>query len=249
MSLVFEAVSKHYADGTVALDNVSFTVTTGQVCVLLGPSGAGKSTLLRMVNGLVTPSAGRVSVDGAMVGPRNLHALRPRIGMIHQAFCLVGRSTVLANVLGGALPAVPVWRVWLGLFPRALQRRACALLADVGLDEAHLTRRADRLSGGQQQRVGVARAFMLDPDYVLADEPVASLDPQTGEAVLALLVRKARETGTTVFCSLHQIDLARKHADHIVALKAGRVVYDGTPEGLSPTAVSTIYETRADGRI
>lgn len=241
MSLVFDGVRKHYPDGTVALDDVSFTAPAGQVCVILGPSGAGKSTLLRMVNGLATPSGGRVLVDGSQVGPRSLRALRPRIGMIHQAFHLVGRSSVLANVLGGALPVVPAWRVWLGLFPRATQRRACELLADVGLDQAHLSRRADRLSGGQQQRVGVARAFMLDPDYVLADEPVASLDPQTGEAILALLVRKARQNGATVLCSLHQIDLALKHADRIVALRAGRVVFDGAPDGLSPAVIADIY--------
>ena len=241
MSLVFEGVAKAYPDGVAALDGVSFTVPDGQVCVILGPSGAGKSTLLRCVNGLVLPSAGRVLIDGTAVGPKTLPRFRPSIGMIHQGFGLVARASVAANVVAGALPRVSTWRALAGLYPRPYQRKACDLLADVGLAEIHLRRRAGELSGGQQQRVGVARAFMLDPAVVLADEPVASLDPQTSADILALLVREARARGSTVLCSLHQIDLALRFADRIVALRAGRVAFDGPPAALAPRVIARLY--------
>jgi phosphonate transport system ATP-binding protein len=135
----------------------------------------------------------------------------------------------------------------LGLFPRALRDKACALIADVGLGEEHLRRRASALSGGQQQRVGIARAFMLDPAYVLADEPVASLDPQISIDVLALLAREAKERGTTVLCSLHQIDLAVRFADRIVALKDGKIVFDGAPDALAEGRLSRIYGVACGG--
>jgi phosphonate transport system ATP-binding protein len=241
LSLVFEGVEKRFPDGTAALAGVSFEVPKGQVCVLLGPSGAGKSTLLRCVNGLVRPTAGRVLIDGAPVEPKSLRRLRPAIGMIHQSFALVARASVADNVIAGALPAVPTWRAVTGLLPRRLQRRACELIAEVGLSEACLARRASALSGGQQQRVGIARAFMLDPAIVLADEPVASLDPQTSEDILQLLARQARAKGATVICSLHQLELALGFADRIVALKAGELVFDGAPGDLSIAAAREIY--------
>ncbi|WP_206185261.1 phosphonate ABC transporter ATP-binding protein [Sphingosinicella sp. CPCC 101087] len=241
MSLIFEKVGKRYPDGTIALTDISFEVPRGQFCVVLGRSGAGKSTLLKCVNGLAVPSEGRVSVDGVSVTPRTLAKLRPQVGMIHQSFNLVPRASVATNVIAGALPAVSTPRAILGLFPKALREKACALIAEVGLDEEHLTRRAAALSGGQQQRVGVARAFMLDPPYVLADEPVASLDPQTSIDILALLEREAKERGAAVLCSLHQIDLAMRFADRIVALRDGRLVFDGPPDALADGRIRHIY--------
>ncbi len=249
MTLVFEKVEKHYPDGTVALASVSFAVPKGEFCVILGPSGAGKSTLLRCVNGLVAPSEGRVLIDGTVVGPKSLSRLRPTVGMIHQGFNLATRASVAANVISGALPKVSTWRALAGLYPQPYQRKACDLVADVGLSEIHLKRRVSDLSGGQQQRVGIARAFMLDPAIVLADEPVASLDPQTSADILALLAREARGRGSTVLCSLHQIELALRFADRIVAMRAGRIVFDGPPRALTPERISQFYaaDTEAVG--
>ncbi|MDE8654476.1 phosphonate ABC transporter ATP-binding protein [Novosphingobium album (ex Liu et al. 2023)] len=242
MSLRFEHVGKRYPDGTIALGDVSFEVPPGQFCVILGRSGAGKSTLLRCVNGLASPSSGRVVVDGVEVTPATLRQLRPRIGMIHQSFNLVPRASVAANVIAGALPAVSTGRALLGLFPRALRDKACALIADVGLGQEHLPRRVAALSGGQQQRVGIARAFMLDPAYVLADEPVASLDPQTSADILTLIRREAKERGAAVLCSLHQIDLTMRFADRVLALRDGRIVFDGAPDALAQSRLGRIYD-------
>ncbi len=244
MNLVFEHVGKRYADGTIALDDVSFEVPSGQFCVILGRSGAGKSTLLKCVNGLAVPSEGRVIVDGVEVTPGTLRRLRPRVAMIHQSFNLVPRANVATNVISGALPAVSTARAILGLFPKVLRDKACALVADVGLGAEHLRRRVATLSGGQQQRVGIARAFMLDPAYVLADEPVASLDPQSSIDILALLEREAKERGATVLCSLHHIELALRFADRIVALRDGRIVFDGPPDALADSRLGRIYESR-----
>lgn len=241
MTLVFDGVEKRYPDGTVALAGVSLEIPEGQFCVLLGPSGAGKSTLLRTVNGLVRPTAGRVLIDGVAVEPRSLHRLRSGIGMIHQGFNLVSRSTVAENVIAGALPRVATLAALAGVYPRAFQHKACDLVAEVGLSELHLRRRVGELSGGQQQRVGVARAFMLDPAIVLADEPVASLDPQISKDILALIAREARARGSTVLCSLHQLDLARAFADRIVAMKAGRIAFDGPPEALTAEVANSLY--------
>ncbi|MFT5389879.1 MAG: phosphonate transport system ATP-binding protein [Gammaproteobacteria bacterium] len=241
--LKFDEISHTFTDGTRALSDVSFRVPSGQFCVLLGPSGAGKSTLLGTVNGLVTPSRGRTLFDGSPVGPARLAAVQRRTGMVHQQLHLVPRLSVLHNVLCGALPAVPAMRAMLKLFPHELTSRACQLLDEVGLEETHLYRRASSLSGGQQQRVAIARAFMLAPDVVLADEPVASLDPRVSEGILALLRRSSRSRGTTVLCSLHQVEFAMKFADRIVALRDGRIVYDGLPQGLTRGVLSTIYGT------
>ncbi len=238
----FEQVRKSYPKGVHAVDGVTLQVERGECCVLLGASGAGKTTLLRMVNGLVEPSAGRVLVDGEPVRWRSIKQIRRRIGMVHQRFNLSPRLTVLNNVLCGALPVVGTLRSLVGWFPQPLRRKACGLLAQVGLDESHLYRRAADLSGGQQQRVAIARAFMLDPLIMLADEPVASLDPTTSRMVLALLKDTCRQHGTTILCSLHQVDLAREFGDRIVAMAGGKVIHDGTPDSLTTQLEREIYE-------
>ncbi|MDR7152878.1 phosphonate transport system ATP-binding protein [Hydrogenophaga palleronii] len=239
--LSFKNIAKQFADGTRALHQVSLEIPRGQFCVVLGPSGAGKSTLLRMVNGLALTSEGSVAVDGVEVTPANLYALRPRIGMIHQQFNLVERSTVLANVLAGALPTVPLWRAVFNAYPLEVRRKAARLLHEVGLDQGQLSRRITEMSGGQQQRVGIARAFMLDPTVVLADEPVASLDPKTSRDILDLLKQSSRLHASTVLCTLHQVDLAREFADRIVALRAGEVVFDGAPQALDDTTLRHVF--------
>lgn len=239
--LAFKSVSMRYADGTLALRDLSLSVPEGQFCVVLGSSGAGKSTLLRLVNGLAAATQGTVVLDGERVHAGSLARLRPRVAMIHQQFNLVPRASVERNVLSGLLPALPLWRSLPALFPPPARRRACELIAAVGLCEEHLRRRAAELSGGQQQRVGIARAFMLEPAVVLADEPVASLDPRTSRDIMALLHTQSRRRGATVLCSLHQVDLAREFADRIVALRDGELVFDGTPAGFDDAAAAALY--------
>ena len=241
MEIRFDALSKDWPDGARALDGISLTVPTGQFCVLLGHSGAGKSTLLRCVNGLDIPTSGCVHIDGQRVERKSLPALRRRIGMVHQHFGLVPRASGAANVMAGAVCALSFWQMLSGIYPAPLKRRVCELLDAVGLEQAHLTRRAEQLSGGQQQRLGIARAFMLDPAIILADEPVASLDPAISREVLTLLRSQARERGATVLCSLHQLDLARAFADRIVALHSGRVIFDGPPSTLNERDLAVIY--------
>jgi phosphonate transport system ATP-binding protein len=237
----FDGVTKRFADGTMALRRVRCDVGRGQFCVVLGSSGAGKSTLLRSVNGLVEPTEGRVQVGGETVEKKSLRRIRPRIGMIHQQFNLAPRLSVAKNVLTGALPEMTTASALLHLFSSIHKRRACEWVARVGLGEEHLTRRAQDLSGGQQQRVGIARAFMLDPWVVLADEPVASLDPKTSRDILTLLKQASKERLTTVLCSLHQVELGREFADRIIGMRAGQIVFDGLPDALSEAVLQQIY--------
>ncbi|WP_241657442.1 phosphonate ABC transporter ATP-binding protein [Aurantiacibacter suaedae] len=244
MDIRFNQLRKTWADGTHALDGIDLTVPAGQFCVLLGHSGAGKSTLLRCVNGLEVPSDGAVSIGGRPVDKASLSKLRRRIAMVHQHFGLVPRASGAANVMAGAVPLLPLWRIMSGIYPSALKRRTCELLRAVGLEESHLDRRAEQLSGGQQQRLGLARAFMADPAIILADEPVASLDPEISRDVLSLLREQAKERGATVLCSLHQVELAREFADRIVALQRGRIVFDGAPRDLRNGDLATIYTRR-----
>lgn len=238
----FNHVSLRYGDGTQALDDVTLGIPRGQFCVLLGPSGAGKSTLLRTVNGLARPTQGTVSIDGVVMSPATAAKLRRRVATVHQHFNLSPRMSVAGNVLSGLLPAVSPVRALLGWFEPGHRAKACALLERVGLEPVHLRRRAGELSGGQQQRVGIARAFMLDPEVVLADEPVASLDPRFAHEILSLIRDAARERGATVICSLHQLELARQFGDRIVGMRAGRVVFDGAPAALDGTLVRALYE-------
>jgi phosphonate transport system ATP-binding protein len=239
--LRFTDVSKEFPGGFAALSRVSLDVPRGQFCVVLGSSGAGKSTLLRAVNGLSPPTSGTVEVDGVLVTPKTLQRLRTEIATVHQQFNLVGRLTVLTNVLTGTLGRVSTPRALVNWFPEAYRRKACVLLAEVGLEEEHLYRRASRLSGGQQQRVAIARAFVLDPKIVLADEPVASLDQASSRVIMRLLRRTSAQRGATVLCSLHQVDLAREFADRIVGMRGGAVVFDGPPDSLDAPALERIY--------
>ncbi|OWR00346.1 phosphonate ABC transporter ATP-binding protein [Sphingopyxis witflariensis] len=216
-------LSLRHPGGAEALANVSLDIPAGQFCAVLGASGAGKSTLLRVLAEITAPSTGSMLYCGA---PSDT-ALRRRIGLIPQDFALCGRASVARNVM--AVADIALWRSFIGLYPQSERARAARLLAALGLEETHLARRADSLSGGQQQRVAIARALLHRPAIILADEPVSSLDPATGEATLALLRNEARDLGATLICSLHQPDLARRFADRIILLDAGRIVFDGTP--------------------
>lgn len=239
--IAFDHVSVRYRDGTTAVDDVSCTIPAGQFCVLLGASGAGKTTLLKTVNGLAAPTAGVVRVNGHAVERHRVRAIRRGVAMIHQQFNLVGRATVERNVIAGGIAEQPAWRIWSGHYAAATRARAATLCAQVGLQPTQFQRRATELSGGQQQRVGIARAFFLDVGVVLADEPVASLDPQTSREVMTVLRDAARERRCTVLCSLHQVDLARDFADRIVGMRAGRVLWDVTASELNERHLAELY--------
>lgn len=244
--LTFDRVTKRFPDGTEAIRSVSLHVPKGQFCVVVGPSGAGKSTLLRMVNGLCMPCEGDVWLDGERITPKSLPRSRRKVAMVHQQFNLTPRMSVAMNVLSGALPQVALWRAASGWFPAHLREKACRLLDEVGLGPEHLKRRVSDLSGGQQQRVGIARAFMMDPLVLLADEPVASLDPRISHGILELLHRQSRNHGTTVLCSLHQPELAREFGDRIVGISEGSLVFDGTPEQFTDSVCEWLYHGALD---
>lgn len=238
----FRQFTKRWSSGAIALDRVSFAVPQGQFCVVLGPSGAGKSSLLRSINGLVRGDSGEVLIDGEPLTGDNLVAQRKRIGMIHQHFSLSPRLSVANNVLSGCLPELGLFRSLAAWFTPAQRARACDLLAEVGLSPSQLQQRAAELSGGQQQRVGVARAFMMRPDIILADEPVASLDPKVAVDILRLIRTAAQASQTTVVCSLHQVDLARQFADRIIGLRQGRLVLDVAACDFTAAHARQLYE-------
>jgi phosphonate transport system ATP-binding protein len=240
-----EDLAVTYPNGTVALRPTRLRFAPGDVCVLLGPSGAGKSTLLRALNGLVRPSAGRVVVTGlGDIAARGLlRQHRRQTGMVFQQHQLIGRVSVLGNVMTGRLGYHSALRSLLPL-PHAERLMGLAALERVGLLDKALAR-ADELSGGQQQRVGIARALVQQPRLMLADEPVASLDPATAERVLELLHGICRADGLTAVVSLHQLDLARRFADRIIGLAGGAVVFDGPPAALDAAAAARIYGPQA----
>lgn len=234
-----EALEVTFPGGNRALRSLDLDFEAGAFTVLLGPSGAGKSTLLRCLNGLVAPGAGRVLGPGDRPILRDLRGHRRRTGMVFQQHQLIGRLTVLGNVLIGRLGRRSPWRALLPA-TRAERGRALDAIERVGLIDRAL-QRADTLSGGQQQRVGIARALVQEPSLVLADEPVASLDPATAARVLDLLHRICREDGITAVVSLHQVEFARRYADRVVALAAGSVVFDGPPRRLNDEALARVY--------
>lgn len=242
-SLTLHTLTKRYPTGDLALDDVSLTVPGGQVVALIGPSGAGKSTLIRCVNRLVETTAGRITLDGddiTALSPRKLRHMRRRIGMIFQEYALVERLTVMENVLSGRLGYVGFWSSWLRRFPKTDIAAAFALLDRVGLAGME-DKRADALSGGQRQRVGIARALIQDPDLLLVDEPTASLDPKTSRQIMRLITELCEERGLTAIINIHDVPLAKLFAQRVIGLQAGRIVYDGSPEGLTPDALTQIY--------
>ncbi len=239
----FRGVEVTYPNGARGLDGVDLTIPDGQFVVVVGLSGAGKSTLVRTVNGLVPPTAGQLEVDGRRVdgaSRRELRELRAGVGMVFQSFNLVKRTSVLNNVLMGRLHATPTWRTVLGL-PRAGDREiAFEALERVGIVEKAWTRASD-LSGGQQQRVAIARVLAQQPRVVLADEPVASLDPPTANQVLRDMKRIGRELGLTTVVNLHFLDMARRYADRIIGMRAGKVVFDGSAAQADDAVFTEIY--------
>jgi phosphonate transport system ATP-binding protein len=232
--LEVENLTKVYPDGTVALKDVSFTVAPGEFLVIIGLSGSGKSTLLRCINRLIDPTEGRISWDGVDVTAaegEDLRHVRRRIGMVFQQFNLVKRSSVLTNVLAGRLGYVRTGPTLLHRFSAADRELAVKAMARVGIaDQAR--KQARELSGGQQQRVGIARALMQQPRMILADEPVASLDPVLAHSILGHLEQLNREDGITILCSLHYLDLVQRYATRVIGLREGRLVWRGTAEDI-----------------
>ena len=249
--LKIEGLTKAFGP-LLAVDEVSFEVPPGQMLGIIGRSGAGKSTLLRLINRLAEPTAGKVHYDGGEVTAlkgRRLRLWRRQCAMIFQQFNLVPRLDVLTNVLMGRLSYQPTARSLLMLF--TAEERA---LAVVTLDRVEMAtsilQRADSLSGGQQQRVAIARALVQQPRIILADEPIASLDPRSATRVMEILSTINRDDGITVICNLHTIDTARAYCDRIIGLRAGKIVFDGVPEALDRASIQDIYGSDGlDGEI
>jgi phosphonate transport system ATP-binding protein len=240
-AVALDSVSKSF-NGTLAVDGVSLTVPSGQSVVLVGPSGAGKTTLLRLMAGSVKPDEGKVSVHGqdlAELSPgRELAGL---VGIVAQQYDLVANLSVLQNVLAGRLGSWGLWRSLLSLVAPREKPVAIQALTRVGMAE-RAYRRASQLSGGEQQRVAIARVLVQDPAVLLADEPVASLDPARAEDVLCLLTGVARESGKTLVASMHAVDLAARHFDRLVGVRDGRVQFDATPDEVTPEMLGSLYE-------
>jgi phosphonate transport system ATP-binding protein len=246
--LVVENLTKVFPDGTVAVRDVSFEVQDGEFLAIIGLSGSGKSTLLRCINRLIDPTEGRVVWDDQDITAAQgveLRHIRRQIGMIFQQFNLVKRSSVMINVLSGRLGyAHPVWSL-LHQFSPEDRRRAMEALERVGIAEK-ADNRADQLSGGQQQRVGIARALMQEPRLMLADEPVASLDPVLAHSILQYLELLNRDLGITVLCSLHFLDLVHRYATRVIGLKDGELVFDGLPSELTRERFKEVYGEEAE---
>ncbi len=241
--IVFDHVSKVYPNGTVGLDNVNLTIQDGEFVAIIGRSGAGKSTLLRAVNRMHGITGGTLTVNGTDVSGlrgKSLRRFRRGIGMVFQSFNLVTRTTVIRNVLSARVPDMPFWRVLLGVFRREDKITALESLEKVGiLDKAYI--RADQLSGGQQQRVALARTLAQNPKIILADEPVAALDPVTAKQVMQDFVRINREMGISILLNIHHIELAMEYADRIIGIRSGKIVYDGPAKEVDQAVLDAIY--------
>lgn len=240
----FENVSKRYPNGFEALKNINLTIEQGEFVAIIGLSGAGKSTLIRTINRMHDITEGTLTVDDTDVMTlhgKSLRVFRRRIGMIFQSFNLITRTTVIKNVLTAFVPDMPWWRATFGIFTKDEKLKALDSLDKVGiLDKAFV--RADQLSGGQQQRVALARTLAQNPQIILADEPVASLDPVTAKQVMDDFKRINRDMNITVLINIHHVELALQYASRVVGIRAGEIVYDGTVENVTQQVLDSIYQ-------
>jgi phosphonate transport system ATP-binding protein len=241
--------------GVVVLQGVDLNIQQGEFVGVIGLSGSGKSTLLRCMNRLIEASAGEILVPRSLLGEndngaradvrkldaRELRRLRRKIGMVFQQFNIIKRLSVIDNVLSGTLGYEQALRGTLRIFSRDTKRRALINLERVGLLD-HAYKRADQLSGGEQQRVAIARTLMQDPAFILADEPVSSLDPKLSRVVLDILQRVCREDGITALVSLHTLELTREYADRVIGLKQGRIFFDGPTSDLTDDVIDSLYQ-------
>ncbi|WP_225046912.1 phosphonate ABC transporter ATP-binding protein [Lacticaseibacillus kribbianus] len=245
----FDHVNKIYDNGVLGLKDINLTIMPGEFVVVVGLSGAGKSTLMRAVNRLHDISNGDIRIDGESItkarGKQLLH-IRRNIGMIFQNFNLVRRATVLKNVLTGRVGYYPTWKMMFGLFSPEDKQRAYEALQTVELEDKVYTR-ADQLSGGQQQRVSIARALTQAPKIILADEPIASLDPQTTKRVMDDLRRINQEMGITVLINLHNVELAQEYGTRIIGIRAGEKVFDGPVSEADDATMAQIYSGEEEG--
>ncbi|MDT3994828.1 MULTISPECIES: phosphonate ABC transporter ATP-binding protein [unclassified Mammaliicoccus] len=239
----FNNVTKVYKNGHKGLDNINLNIEKGDFAVIVGLSGAGKSTLLRSINRLHDISEGEIIIEGKSISKasgKNLLAMRRNIGMIFQHFNLVKRSSVIRNVLSGRVGYHPTWKMVLGMFPKEDKLKALEALDRVNILEKAYSR-SDELSGGQQQRISIARALCQEPSIILADEPVASLDPLTTKQVMDDLKRINEELGITIIINLHFVDLAREYGSRIIGLRAGELVFDGPTSEADDDTFAEIY--------
>lgn len=241
----FKNVNKKYPNGFEALKNINLTIDQGEFVAIIGLSGAGKSTLIRTINRMHDITGGTLTVNGTDVMSlqgKNLRSFRRSIGMIFQSFNLITRTTVIKNVLTAFVPDLPWWRATLGIFTKEEKISALEALDKVGiLDKAFV--RADQLSGGQQQRVALARTLAQNPRIILADEPVASLDPVTAKQVMDDFLRINREMKITVLLNIHHVDLALQYASRVVGIRAGEIVYDGPASQVDQEILDAIYQS------
>ena len=241
--LEIKNVNKEYKAGQKALNNVSLSIDEGEFVVIIGPSGAGKSTLIRIINQLVAPTSGDVIFKGQSISSakgKELRRLRSHIGMIFQHYNLIERTNVLKNVLHGKLGQVSFFTSAFGRYSQEDRNTAMDLLKQVGLED-QTYKRADELSGGQMQRVGICRALMQNPALILADEPIASLDPKSSDVVMTQLKDITESKGVTTIVNLHQVDVAKKFATRIIGVRKGEIVFDGKPSELTDDMIETIY--------
>lgn len=245
--LEIKNLEKFYENGAHALSSVSFDVKQGEFLAVIGLSGSGKSTMLRCINGLVPASAGEIFFQGkdiVTLKAKELRLVRKSMAMIFQHFNLISRRSVLVNVLSGSLAKTTLWNGIFAKFSKEETTRAMDNLKLVGLEEKAYIR-ADELSGGQQQRVAIARALMQNPEILLADEPVASLDPATSHSVMDHLAYINKKLNKTVICNLHFLSLVRQYATRVIALKGGKLVFEGSPLDIDEAWFKRIYGDQA----
>ena len=243
MEIVLQNIGKQFKNGTRALDHVTFTIPQGEFVSVIGPSGAGKTTLFRILNGMETPGDGAVLFDGSDISSMSGTArknVKRSIGTIYQDFCLVENLSAIQNVLNACLPDMSLAASLLGAFGRERSEQAAAILREVGLADK-LEEPVKNLSGGQKQRVAIARALMRNPSILLAEEPVASLDPVTGRQILCLLRDIQRQRGVSILMNSHNLDLSLEFSTHIVGMNRGRVVFDGAPGDVTEAVLRDIY--------